>query len=273
MKKAKLYKGHLLLYVILAFSTIGAMIMVKNCTPKQDIVENYIRAEDDTINVAIEISPLSYSMATDTIGGFYYDLLRLISRKFDVKFKYHKFVTFNVAKEGLEHDIFDIIVADIPVVSELKEKFLLTEPLFVDQQVLVQKKDVNILTEYNQLANDTIWIETGSTVKTRIHNLSKEIGCDTIYVIELDNSSEQLIMLTATGEIKRAVVNESIAKSMLKEYPQLDIKTKISFGQFQSWILKHNNAELCEKFNKWIIQVKDTEEYRLLYKRYFNSKK
>ena len=135
MKKAKLYKGHLLLYVILAFSTIGAMIMVKNCTPKQHITNNYIRAEDDTINVAIEISPLSFSMATDTIGGFYYDLLRLISRKFDVKFKYHKFVTFNVAKEGLEHDIFDIIVADIPVVSELKEKFLLTEPLFVDQQL------------------------------------------------------------------------------------------------------------------------------------------
>ena len=93
MKKAKLYKGHLLLYIILVFSTLGAMIMVKNCTPKQHITNNYIRAEDDTINVAIEISPLSFSMATDTIGGFYYDLLRLISRKFDVKFKYHKFVS------------------------------------------------------------------------------------------------------------------------------------------------------------------------------------
>lgn len=273
MRKAKLYKGHLLLYIILTFGIILSMIMIKHCTPQRNITQNYLRAEGDTINVAIEISPLSYSMSTDTAGGFYYDLLRLISKKFGVNFNYHKFVPFNVALDGLERNVFDIIVADIPVNSRLKENYLLTKPLFVDQQVLVQKKGDNIITDHRQLANDTIWIESGSTVKSRIHNLSKEIGCDTIYIIEIDNSSEQLIMLTATGEIKRSVVNESIAKSMIKEYPQLDISTKISFGQFQSWILKRNNTELCETFNKWITQVKETQEYKTLLNRYFNRKK
>ena len=279
MKKLKPYKGHLGLYALLTIAIIVAMLFLRNCNSNTASTYNiYHRAEGDTINVAIEISPISYSLSTDTVGGFYYDLLCLISKKHGIKFKFHKFVPLNIAIEGLNNNFFDIVVADIPSTSDLKDRFLLTEPIYIDRQVLVQQKkdnqNIKLVQEHQKLSFDSVWVVANSPSVERIRNLSQEIGCDTIFVIQDESySSEQLVMLTAIGEIKQAVVSEKIALSMLKDYPQLDINTKISFNQFQSWLLNKENTALCNQINTLILNTKNTPEYEQLYQRYFNNKK
>ncbi len=278
MKRFALYKGELSIYLILVICIVALMLSLKKCSNPLDNEVYYERAGGDTINVAIEISPLSMSLSTDSIGGFYYDILNLISNKYNVNFKYHEFVPLSFAFNGLESGNFDIVVADIPATSELKEKYLLTEPLYIDHQILVQRKDKKTgkgnITDYTQLTSDSIWVVAGSPYINRIRNLSDELGCDEIYIIESPNfSSEQLIILTALGEVKQSVVNANIAKSMIKDYPQLDINTKISFNQFQVWALKHSNVKLCDKFNHWIKEVKKLPEYDDLCKRYLKIKK
>ncbi len=278
MKRVSLYKGRLSIYLILTICVVVLMLSLKKCSNPHNKEIYYERAGGDTINVAIEISPLSMSLSTDSIGGFYYDILNLISNKYDINFKFHEFVPLNFALNGLEIGNFDIVVADIPATSELKERYLLTEPLYIDHQVLVQRKNKQTgegnITNYTQLASDSVWVVAGSPFINRIANLSDELGCDEIFIIESPNySSEQLIMLTAFGEVKQAVVNANIAKSMIKDYPQLDINTKISFNQFQVWALKHNNDDLCNKFNHWIREVKKLPEYNNLCKRYLKTKK
>ncbi len=273
MNYLKLFRGHMTLYLIFVLCVVALMYSLQKCSSSIPKTNYYQRAGDDTINVAIEISPMSMSLSSDTIGGFYYDLLNLISKKNNVKFKYHEFVPLNFALIGLNSGKFDIVVADIPATKELKENYLITEPIYIDHQVLVQRKNnltgsVNI-TEHHQLASDSIWIVAGSPFVDRISNLTAELGCDTIFVFELaEYSSEQLIILTALGEIKQSVVNANIAKAMLKSYPQLDINTKISFNQFQVWLINQNNYTLCNKFNKWILEIKDTDEYEQLMNKY-----
>lgn len=278
MKRFALYKGKLSIYLILVICIVALMLSLKKCSNPLDKEIYYERAGGDTINVAIEISPLSMSLSTDSIGGFYYDILNLISNKHNVNFKFHEFVPLSFAFNGLESGNFDIVVADIPATTELKEKYLLTEPLYIDHQILVQRKDKKTgkgnITDYTQLTSDSIWVVAGSPYINRIRNLSDELGCDEIYIIESpDFSSEQLIILTALGEVKQSVVNANIAKSMIKDYPQLDINTKISFNQFQVWALDRNNNELCNKFNHWIREVKKLPEYDDLCKRYLKIKK
>ena len=278
MKRFALYKGKLSIYLILVICIVALMLSLKKCSNPLDKEIYYERAGGDTINVAIEISPLSMSLSTDSIGGFYYDILNLISNKHNVNFKFHEFVPLSFAFNGLESGNFDIVVADIPATTELKEKYLLTEPLYIDHQILVQRKDKKTgkgnITDYTQLTSDSIWVVAGSPYINRIRNLSDELGCDEIYIIESPNfSSEQLIILTALGEVKQSVVNANIAKSMIKDYPQLDINTNISFNQFQVWALDRNNNELCNKFNHWIREVKKLPEYDDLCKRYLKIKK
>ena len=253
------------------------MFTLKKCsTTLPQKQEFYKRAGGDTINVAIEISPLSLSLADDTLSGFYYEILKLIEEKKNVAFKLHQFVPLSFALDGLDSRLFDIVVADIPATSNLKEKYLLTQSLYVDHQLLVQhinestgKVDIE---DYNQLASDTVWVVKNSPFIDRITNLTEELGCDTIYVMESEEySSEQLVILTALGEIKRAVVNANVAKKMARDYPQLDINTKISFNQFQVWVLKQDNQSLCNRINEWITEIKSSKEYELILQKYIQK--
>ena len=276
MRDLKLYKGKFALYLLLLIVIVMAMIMLRNCSsPLSPQLGNTLKASGgDTIDIAIEISPLAYSMATDTIGGFQYDMLRQIAQRHNLKFKYHPFVPLSYALEGLDNGYFDIVVADIPSTTEFKEKYLLTDPVYLDRQVLVQRKDSMTgkapISSQHQLASDTIWVVANSPFIGRIRNLSKEIGCDTIYIKQNpDYSSEILFIMTALGEIKQAVVNEKIASSLQKDYPQIDLNTKISFTQFQSWAINRENLELCDSINHWISDFKSTQDYTILQSRYF----
>lgn len=274
MNKRKLYKGHITIYIVLILAVIVVMFMLRQCSTKVSPNSEYKRAGGDTINVAIEISPLSLSMAGDSLGGFNYELLKLISDKYGAKFKFHEFVPLNYALKGIDNNMFDVVVADIPATTILKESYLLTEPVYIDRQVLVQLNDpktgLPAITEHRQLASDSIWVVAQSPFIDRIQNLAKEMGCDTIYIMQdAVYSSEQLIILTALGEIKQAVVNEKIAQMLAKDYPNIDINTKISFSQFQSWVVSKKNQALAEKLNKWIIEIKELPEYEILKSKYF----
>jgi Fe-S-cluster formation regulator IscX/YfhJ len=74
--------------------------------------------------------------------------------------------------------------------------------------------------------------------------------------------------MTAIGDIKQAVINESVARSMAKDYPDIDISTEISFSQFHSWIVSGKRPELKDSLNNWILQFKSTPQYRNLTTRY-----
>ena len=277
MQQKKIKKGNVLMYIIILLCAIALMFILKKCsTTLPSKQEYYTRAGGDTINVAIEISPLSLSMADDTLSGFYYEILKLIEEQNNIAFKFHQFVPLSFALDGLNTGLFDIVVADIPATSNLKEKYLLTQSLYVDHQLLVQHIDETTgkvdIEDYNQLELDTVWVVKDSPFIDRITNLTEELGCDTIYVIESEEySSEQLVILTALGEIKRAVVNANVAMRMAKDYPQLDINTKISFNQFQVWALNRDNQSLCDRFNGWISDIKSSKEYESILLKYIQK--
>ncbi len=270
MKKLTVKTGKTVIYVILLIFVLALMFGLKKCSSSQ--LSNDAKAEGDTINVAIELSPIGLSTRQDTLSGFHYDLIRRICKLHNQNVKISAFTNLSSALNQLDNGRFDIVIADIPVTYNMKENYLYTDSIYIDHQVLVRRKET-IKKGFNQndLAGDTIWIPSGSLANERIHNLSEEIG-DTIYVIEDKKyGAEQLIILTALGEIKQAVVNQKYAAALVKDYPQLDISTDISFHQFQSWILRKNNTELCDSVNKWLKEYKGTDEYLKLYNRYFNG--
>lgn len=265
-------KGQIILYVILLCIVIGSMMLLKNCGKPGFPVQHQGGSPGDTIDVAIEYAPLSCYMYDDTLGGFNYDLLRLVAREGNFKMKFHPVVTLQKSLEELNDGTYDILAAQLPVTSEYREEYLFTVPVYLDRQVLVQRKDsVGALKIKNQLglANKKVHIVKGSPMESRLRNLGREIG-DTIFV---ENESvygpEQLFLMVVTGEIEYAVINEKVAKDLLKDYPLVDAGTSISFTQFQSWILNKENKALNDSLNSILEKVKNTEGYKNLYNRYF----
>ena len=268
MEKKVLKTGRIAIYIVLLIIVLAAMWGLRECSSSRSNIIG--RADGDTLNVAIELSPIALSMREDTLCGYHYELIREICSEHGRPVKISAFTNLNSALRQLDEGLFDVVIADIPVTTKMKEKYLYTDSIYIDYQVLVRLKEtIEKGFTQNDLAGDTIWVPKGSLAVERLHNLSEEIG-DTIYVVEDEKyGAEQLIILTALGERKQAVVNMKYAESLAAEYPQLDISTAISFNQFQSWVLSKDNVALCDSLNVWLREYKSTERYEKLCKKYW----
>lgn len=262
-------KGNILLYVLLLMGVVLSMVVLHDCERFQS-AENESGKSD--MIVAIEYAPLSLYTYNDTLGGFSYDLLRMVAQHAGIKLEYQPMVSLASSLEKLKDGEYRMVCAEFPMTKEHKQEYSFTMPIYLDRQVLVQRKrsdgTVAVASQLD-LANDTVWVIDGSSVRSRLLNLSHEIG-DTIYVkTEKEYGSEQLFLRVASGEVKYAVMNERVAKCLAEQYPDVDISTGISFSQFYSWMLRHDDSAFCDSVNTWLDEVKKTDAYRELYYRYF----
>lgn len=272
MQPLKKRNSHIAILLLLLILAVGAMIALKKCSACR---HRYMcgTAPGDTVNVALQYSPVSFYMKGDTLGGVDYDLLHIISRTHDIHFRYTPVTTVAEGLAGLRAGRFDIVAANLPMTSALRDSFLVTEPVYSDRQVLIQLRDTTghrkMVESTLGLRGDTVYVTRNSPNVERLQNLIREIG-DTIYIREVPNTAEQLFIMTALGEIQLAVINEQIARSMSDDYPQVDYSTGVSFTQFQPWVLQKNEQALCDSLNSWLTQLKETPLYRELVKRYFD---
>lgn len=273
MKKLKgIGTGRLSLYLGLLLAAFITMWLIRTCSiPSPFSKAGTKPSGGDTLDVAIDYGPMSLFTYDDTLGGFNYDMIRGMATANGLKVKFHPVTIPGCSIEGLENGLYDIVVSDIAATAEASENVVFTEPVYLDKQVLVQKKDSLGNTEVSSqldLAGREVWVTSGSPSAMRLRNLSAEIG-DTIFVKEdPDYGSEQLVMMVAVGDIPLAVVNEKTALRLAGEYPGIDVSTAISFTQFQTWALRKKEMELTDSVNSMIKRYKQTDGYKDLLRRY-----
>lgn len=257
-------RGSLWTYVLLLIAAIGAMLFIGKCStkPQSPFAKEYAKAQGDTLDIGIELNPAIYYLQGDSIVGRDYEILLAISTQHDIPMRFHPFVPISHAMDYLEKGLYDIVVASMPMTADLKKQFIMTDPVYLDREVLVQRRDSTgkgKISSQLQLGGDTVWISNLGTRK-RLENLSMEIG-DSIHIkADESYSAEHLFMLVASGVIKNAVVNERIALSLANDYPDVDISTPISFNQFQSWALNSKHRELADSLNAWIAELHADDE-------------
>lgn len=269
-------RGKLPLLTALLALTLVAMWLLGRCSHQRpSLAIEYIRPTGDTVAIAIELSPTGYTFTGDSVSGFDYEMLCAISEQHNLPMVFCPFAPMDYALKGLREGKYDMMAATIPASLDLKNEFLLTDEIIVDRQVLVRLKSDSIPDAWIDapqlvMLRDTVWITDSSPYRERLSNLSQELG-DTIFVMsDPDYNAEQLVLLTALGEIKQAIVNESVARSLARDYPDLDISTPISLSQFQPWVIAKNRAELRDSMNVWIRDFKQTKDYAILLKKYFS---
>ncbi|MBD5232925.1 MAG: transporter substrate-binding domain-containing protein [Bacteroidales bacterium] len=265
-------KGRIPVIIAVIILILGVGGMMRRCSDTTpSVAVEYHKPGDDTLAVAIEMSPLTYTLRNDTAEGFDYSILRDIAAEHDVTVSFYPFSQLEEAFRGLSEHRYNLVVASIPATKALKEYFPLTDGVYLDKQVLVQRRDstgVGPISSQEQLRGDTVWIAEGSPFGTRLRNMSKELG-DTIYVESSPKySSEHLAILTALGEVKQAVVPGAVARHIATDYPVLDISTPISFNQFQCWAVAPGDSALLDSLNTWLGQFRETPAFRRLAEKY-----
>ena len=104
-----------------------------------------------------------------------------------------------------------------------------------------------------------------------MENLAREIGDTIILHKDGEHNAEQLFMLTATGDVKAAVINEDIAAKLAREHPEVQITTPVSFNQFESWVVNKDRKALADTLDARIKRFKTTPQYEALVRRYIDG--
>lgn len=273
MKKLRLLK-----YIILG---VVATLVATFLLPEKEVKKGHPRdyaeiAAEGIIRAATEYNSISFFVDGDTLSGFHYELIEAFARDHGLQAAISPEMSFDERLEGLAEGKYDVIAYGILATSELKDSLLLTSPIVLNRQVLVQRKaespeDSTFIKSQLDLAGKTLNVVKGSPSILRIQNLGNEIG-DTIYIKEIEKyGSEQLISLVAHGDIDYAVCDESIARAVADSLPQIDINTAISFTQFYSWGVSKQSPVLLDSLNTWLERFSKEKEYKEIYKRYYSG--
>lgn len=258
-------------YIALLILVLAAMWMLSRCSHRPDgiVAARFNHPAGDTLAIAIEMSPLTYAYSGDTILGFDYEMLRDICAEHRQPVVFRPFAPLEYALNGLEDGTFDMVVANVPATTSLRKEFATTEPIFTDRAVLVQRADsATLITSTRQLDGKEVWIARGSSLRSRLEHLAAESGQDIIIKSDPAYSAELLGIMVEQGRIPRAMINETVAKQLKTDYPDLDISLPVSFRQFQTWLVRKSDDSLLQKINDWIKQFKDTPQYAALTEKY-----
>lgn len=229
---------------------------------------------EGVLRATTEYNSVSFYVDGDTISGFNYELVEAFARDHSLDVSITPEMAFDKCLEGLSSGSYDLIANGILATSELKDSLLLTTPIALSRQVLVQRKpasdeDTLYIKSLLGLAGKTVHMVKDSPYALRIRNLGDEIG-DTIYIEEVERyGSEQLISLVAHGDIDYAVCEESIAMAVADSMPQIDISTAVGFTQFYSWAVSKQSPALLDTLNAWIEDFKKGAEYKRIYRKYY----
>lgn len=270
-------KNRILCVIILIIAgTLIANFLLPKRKKAQNAPRDYAEiAAEGIIRTSTEYNSIGFYIDNDTFAGFHYELIEAFARDHGLVANILPEMSFNKRLEGLAEGRYDMIANSILATSELKDSLLLTTPIALSKQVLVQRKpetasDSSLFIK-NQLdlAGKTLHVVKGSPSTLRIRHLGDEIG-DTIYIKEIEKyGSEQLIALVAHGDIDYAVCDESIARAATDSIPQIDINTAISFTQFYSWGVSKQSPILLDSLNTWLESFKKGKEYKEIYRRYY----
>lgn len=238
------------------------------------------------INAIVDNSATSYFIYKGKPMGYEYEMLKWFCKDNDLDL--HIILTTDIsdALEMLNRGEGDIAAFNLTVTNERKQTIDFTNPLYLSRQILVQKKPDNwrkmkiheiekeLVRDPIELIGKEVYVRKSSSFASRLANLSDEIGGN-IVIIE-DSSRvevEELIKQVAEGEIEYTVADEDIAMLSATYYPNLDVKTPISFSQQIAWGIRKNSDSLEVVINNWLEKKQKQTDYYVVYNKYFKNLK
>ncbi|PKP52234.1 MAG: lytic transglycosylase F [Bacteroidetes bacterium HGW-Bacteroidetes-1] len=236
------------------------------------------------LKVITDYNTVNYYIYRGEPMGYQYELLKAFTDHLGVRLELRIENNLSKAKEELSVGKSDLIALGMTVTGERMKRFDFSEPILITRQVLVQRLPKNwnrmntrdeiekdLIRTSLELARKEIHVQSGSIYKKRLEILADEIG-DSIYIVEDKRDVEELIAAVSKGDIDFTVADEHIASVVLRNFPNLDIKTAVSFDQKIAWALqKEENKDLLNEINLWLKSYLSTNEARLLYSKYFSD--
>ncbi len=266
-------------------SASSAMFGSKPETKPYKISKDLEAIKEDGVLHAITIyNSTSYFLYKGMPMGFEYELLSRLAKNLGLKLKITIAEDIDDLFDMLNNGKGDLIAYGLTITEPRKNLVSFTENHYVTHQALVQrmpdnwrslpgyKIDKQLISNTLELSNDTVWVRENSSYAERIKNLENEIGAE-IPVAHINGNvtTDEIIKMVVDGEIERTVADHNIASINKTYYPILNIDTRVSFSQRIAWAVRQNSPDLLEAINKWINKEKKSDDYYVIYNKYFKN--
>lgn len=240
--------------------------------------------ERGSLIAIVDNSSTGYFLYKGQPMGYEYDLLALFAEKIGVTLEIKSTTSIDQAFDMLNAGDGDVIAYSLTVTKARKKIVAFTDNHYTTRQVLVQRKpkgwrkmtkdqlDKALIRNQVDLIGEEVHVRKSSSYEERLHNLSQEIGGDVIIIEDQDSAeTEELIRRVARGNINYTVADETVAFVNAAYYPNIDVKTPISFPQQIAWAVRKNAPDLLTEMNEWMVQLKKQATFNVIYNRYFRS--
>jgi len=242
--------------------------------------------KDGVLKAITLYSSTSYFIYRGKPMGFDYELLTRLAEHLNLKLEIvvaddvDELINMLIRGDG------DMIAYALTITDNRRKVIDFTKHHAKTHQVLVQKKPDNwrkmklheidraLLSDALDLIGDTVWVRRNSSYYERMINLMHEIG-DTIHIEILpgDIDTEEIIEEVSKGKIKYTISDYNIASIMSSYFDDIDIRVPVSMSQRLAWAVRKSSPELKTAINEWITKMKKTDDYYIIYHKYFESRK
>lgn len=236
--------------------------------------------KSDTLRVGTIVGPVSYFYYRDEMMGFDYEMAQNLADSLKLNLKIIEAVNETELTKMLAGHKIDIAAYNFQQTKSLKRQFNFVLPLEDAYPVLVQRLNINTITNTIDLKDKTITVPENTVFDQRLRHLNSETGNQfTIRYASDTLSQEELIEMVANGKLDYTVANVKVARLYKSYYKKLDVRLQLGFYQRNGWLIRKEAVNLQKAINQWISSPdNETLIANLSYKYlrnnlYFNQKK
>ena len=202
------------------------------------------------------------------IVGFDIDVVKAVAQKAGIEVKF-----VNTPWEGIFNNLNqgdrDLLVSAITITPERKQTMDFSSPYFDAQQLIAVKKDSKIA-KFDDLKKLKVGVQNGTTGDEVITKLQ---GKDSANIKRFESTPLALKELEGGG-VDAVVADNGVVVHYVNNNSGSNFKT-ISDANFApeqyGLAVKKGNAELLEKLNKGLADIKTDGTYNKIYTQYFGS--
>jgi len=225
-----------------------------------------------TIRAVVDNSSTSYYVYRGRRLGYEYEMLRNLANRLDVQLRLVITDDIQEAFKFLNQGKADIIAMNLEISEERKIYADFTNPINTLSTILVQNADGEVLTDPAGLHRKKVHIRSGSIYKEQLRKLQDSLSLE-LEIIEVQESSEEMVEQVISGEIDYTVVDNDIALVNATYFDNIDINLQISEASEVALAVRKNAPELLAEINSWIDEMKESAYFDILYSKYFLNKK
>ncbi len=251
---------------LLKLLCVGFVFFFVACGSGDDNKDKNSVKDSITLRVGLnaEYPPFEYK-ENDKIVGFDIDLLDAISKRANFQYTINH-MSFDGLISALKAGKIDMIMSGMSATSERMQQVDFSVPYYEGRTLFVKRKNSEDIIDKDSIRNKRVGVFIGTVQEQAINKIRDEYN---IQVVPSD-SIFGVIMNLKKDKVDVALADYATAQGYLKENLDLIGFYDESDGSegFSIAFDKHKHADILDKINKAIQEIKESGEYDKILEKY-----